>query len=60
MKQTLIKMARWIGAAVVLLQLVFSERKRRDWQATMAMLDAGIREIEQRLSALARFRRMTP
>lgn len=47
-----IKAGTWISGVVVLLQLIFSERKRREWQETIEALDAANRKIEQILAGI--------
>jgi hypothetical protein len=45
-EMSLIKFAVWVGAVVLLLQLIVSERKRQEWQRAIERLDAANRELE--------------
>jgi tRNA 2-selenouridine synthase SelU len=56
MKKFLIKIATWIGAAIVLVHLIFSERKRQEWQRVIELLDATNRKLEQNLAEIVALR----
>lgn len=52
-EKILIKIATGIGAVVVLLQLIFSKRKRQEWQQLIERLDATNQKVEKVLAEIA-------
>lgn len=52
LKTKLLKIATWIGAGFVLLQLIFSKRKRQEWQEMAARLDETNRRLAQGLARI--------